>query len=295
MVTFALDQACVDFESLDSLEADVIWEHCFPFLVDVEAVAFHALASPLSKSAPHFDLSKAPLSFVDAVMQSDAPTWCSAMSQEKSSLDEMGAFKEVDLPPGEHTIELKWVFAHKTDPEGAVLQGKEKAQVVAQGFNQCPSQYDETYMPVVKMTSVQILLTWAVVQDLEIFQFDYKTAFLHAKLCHPIYVRQIPGYPLSDPKKVLHILVTLYGLHQSAFEFYSLFLLLLLSLGMTCCEVDHGVFIGEWLSSPDPSVSLPEDGHPLVLYIPLHVNDRLAVMNSPPLCAWFLKTLAKHL
>ena len=102
------------------------------------------------------------------------------MDREKTSLEETGAFEETDLPEGERTIGLKWVYAHKTNSVGANILGKEKAWLVAQGFNQCPGQYDETYAPVTKLTSVRILLAWAAVQDLEIFQFDCKTAFLHA-------------------------------------------------------------------------------------------------------------------
>ena len=79
------------------------------------------------------------------------------------------------------------------------------------------------------------------------------------------------------------------------FEFYTLFSSLLLSLGMTHCEVDHGVFFGTWTSAPDPSIPLPVDGRPLVLYVPLHVDDGLAVTNSPSLYSWFLKMLAARL
>jgi hypothetical protein len=150
----------------------------------------------------------------------------------------MGAFEEVDLPAGERAIGLKWVYAIKTDSAGVRIPGKEKARVVAQGFNQRPGQYDETYAPVAKMSSVRILLAWAAARDLEIYQFDCKTAFLHAKIRHPVYGRQIPGYPLSDPKKVLRLLVALYGLHQSAYEFYMLLLSLLTALGMIRCEID---------------------------------------------------------
>ena len=67
------------------------------------------------------------------------------------------------------------------------IPGKEKACLVAQGFNQHPGQFDETYAPVTKMSSVRVLLTWVAVHDLEIFQFDCKTAFLHAKLRHNVY------------------------------------------------------------------------------------------------------------
>ena len=139
------------------------------------------------------------------------------------------------------------------------------------------------------------MLAWAAVRDLEIFQFDCKTAFLHAKICHPLFAHPFPGYPASDASKVLCILVVLYGLRQSAYEFYMLIMSLILSLGMIRCEVDHGIFMGEWTSSPDPSVVMPSDGSSLVLYVLLHVNDGLAVTNSQPLYAWFLSSLLVHL
>ena len=60
------------------------------------------------------------------------------MDREKASLDKMGAFEEVDLPQGERPIGLRWVYAHKTDSAGVNIPGKEKARVVAQGFNQHP-------------------------------------------------------------------------------------------------------------------------------------------------------------
>lgn len=68
--------------------------------------------------------------------------------------------------------------------------------------------------------------------------------------------------------------MALYGLRQSAYEFYILILSLLLEFGMVRCEIDHGVFFGEW-TSPNPSVVMPLDGGPLVLYIPIHVDDSL--------------------
>jgi hypothetical protein len=93
----------------------------------------------------------------------------------------------------------------------------------------------------------------------------------------------------------LHILVALYGLRQSAYEFYILILSLLLEFGMVRCEVDHGIFFGEWPSSPDPSICMPLDGSLLVLYVPLHVDDGLAITNSISLYTWFLSVLVQWL
>ena len=249
-------------------------------------------ASPLS-SHP-FDLSKPPFFYSEAMACPDASVWRAAMDQERQSLVDMGAFEEADLPPGQKAISLKWVYNYKTDPLGVKIKGKEKAHLVAQGYSQHPGQYGETYALVAKLVSVRVLLTWAAVHDLEIFQFDCRTAFLHAKLRHDLYAQSFPGFETSDPSKVLHILVALYGLRQSAYEFYILLMSLLLALGMMRCDVDHGVFIGEWDLPPDPSIQIPSSG-PLVLYVPLHVDNGLGITNSLSLYAWFLKVLSQWL
>ena len=105
----------------------------------------------------------------------------------------------------------------------------------------------------------------------------------------------IPGYPTATPGKVRKILVALYGLHASAYEFYMLLMSLLLGLGMIRCEVDHGVFFGEWTSPPDPAIPMPVGGRSLVMHLPLHVDDGLVITNSKPLYFWFIAQLAKRL
>ena len=288
----------VDTFSLTFDEPDILWNHSLLSFPDSSPSILLDPVCLLSENHPHFvskspDLSKAPRTFSDAMARPDADAWRAAMDREKTSLKEMGAFEEVDLPKGERTIGLKWVFAYKKNSEGVNIL--EKARVVAQGFNQKPGQFDETYAPVAKMTSIRILLTWAAVRDLDIYQFDCKTAFLHAKIRHPIFARQFPGYTFQDSSKVLRVKVALYGLRQSAYEFYNLLMSLILGLGLIRCEVDHGIFFGEWTSPPDPSISMPPNGDPLVLYVPVHVDDGLAIVNSPLLYHWFLTSLRKNL
>ena len=70
---------------------------------------------------------------------------------------------------------------------------------------------------------------------------------------------------------------------------------LLLDLDMVRCEVDHRVFFGKWHSPPDPSIPMPASGDPLVLYVPVHVDDSLGITNSSALYKWFLATLKKNL
>jgi Reverse transcriptase (RNA-dependent DNA polymerase) len=179
----------IETTSLDMLEPKIFWNHSL------------SVVSSFRQHTRTYDLSKEPQSYTEAITRPDADAWHAAMDREKESLEQMGTFKEVELPPGERVIGLKWVYAYKMNAEGVNI--KEKARVVAQEFNQRPGQFGETYAPVAKMASICILLTWAAIRDLKIFQFDCKTAFLHAKLRHPIYARQFPGYTLVDPIKVL--------------------------------------------------------------------------------------------
>ena len=242
-----------------------------------------------------FDLSKPPESYHEARARPDAAVWREAMGRELDSLTDRHAFEPTDLPVGRKAIGVRWVYAYKYNPDGSIIRGKEKARLVAQGFSQRPEDFDETYAPVAKMTSIRIILAFAAANDLEIMASDVKTAFLHCKLKNELYCRQIPGHPLDDPKKVLRVLVALYGLRQSAFEFYTLLWKCFASIGMHRCEVDHAVFSGTWIIPPHSSIpSLPSNA-PLFAIIPVHVDDGLVVCNSLPLYLWIVAELQKSL
>jgi Reverse transcriptase (RNA-dependent DNA polymerase) len=163
-------------------KSDIIWNNTFSSAIPVSLFIDNDQSSAFQNhnASRSFDLSKEPSSYKEAMARPDADAWIAAMEREKRSLEEMGAFEEVELPSGERTIGLKWVLAYKMNSEGKKIA--EKACVVAQGYNQRPGQFGETYAPVARMTSICILLTWAAVQDLDIYQFDCKTAFLHAKI-----------------------------------------------------------------------------------------------------------------
>jgi hypothetical protein len=245
--------------------------------------------------APRFDLSKAPESYYEACARLDADVWRVAMAREFDSLTARNAFEPADLPPGRKAIGVRWVFAYKYNPDGTIIHGKEKGRLVAQGFSQRPEDFDETYAPVAKMTSICIILAFAAANDLEVMTSDVKTAFLHCRLRKEIYCKQIPGYPLPDPKKVHHILVALYGLRQSAFEFYNLLWNCFTSLGMHHCEADHAVFSGTWPVPPHHSIPALPTSAPLFTIIPVHVDDGLVVCNLLPLYNWIIAELQKSI
>jgi hypothetical protein len=80
----------------------------------------------------------------------------------------------------------------KRGPDGTIA--KHKAHVVAKGFTQTEGiNYDETFAPVVKFTTIQLLLTISAHLDLEIHQVDIKTAFLNGELTEEIYLKPPQG------------------------------------------------------------------------------------------------------
>ena len=70
-----------------------------------------------------------------------------------------------------------------------------KACIVVEGFEQTKGvDFDEIFAPVVKMTSIRMVLSIAASMDLEVEQLDVKTAFLHGDIEEEIYMQQHEGF-----------------------------------------------------------------------------------------------------
>jgi hypothetical protein len=83
----------------------------------------------------------------------------------------------------------KWLFRHKLTSGGSL--DRYKARWVLQGFSQRPRvDYDETFSPVVKFTTVRVVLSrnWAI------HRLNVKNAFLHGTLTKTIYCSQPTGF-----------------------------------------------------------------------------------------------------
>src|SRR5579859_1283682 len=79
-----------------------------------------------------------------------------------------------------------------------------KARLVARGFSQIYGiDYIDTYAPVIKLTSIRILLTIAAIFGLEIHQMDVVTAFLAGELEEEIYMEQPEGFKVGTEEEDL--------------------------------------------------------------------------------------------
>ena len=90
------------------------------------------------------------------------------MTAELEALEHTSTWELVPRPPGAVSITCKWVFKIKTRSDGSVE--RYKARLVARGFQQAQSKdYDETFTPVVHMTTVYTLIAVAAVRHWSLF------------------------------------------------------------------------------------------------------------------------------
>ncbi|KAM2303958.1 hypothetical protein ACFXTH_023714 [Malus domestica] len=138
-----------------------------------------------------------PSAYKEAVMSSECELWKKSMDEEMKSLHKNETWKLVQLPKGKKTIGCKWVYAKKMESLGKD-NVRFKARLVAKGYAQKEGiDYNEVFSPVVKHSSIRILLALVVQFNLELAQLDVKTAFLHGDLEEEIYMSQPEGFKVD--------------------------------------------------------------------------------------------------
>ena len=189
-----------------------------------------------------------PASYEDAVTGHEKEKWIDAMNEEMSSLHENQTWILEPLPSGRKPISCKWIYKKKTKADGSL--DRFKARLVARGFSQRPGiDYNETFSPVVRFDSLRVLLSLAASQDMELLQFDIKTAFLYGHLDNDIYMSQPQGF-IEGKNLVCRLKKSLYGLKQSPRQWNFKFKSFLETQGFIESSADSCVFISKTSSNP---------------------------------------------
>jgi hypothetical protein len=91
--------------------------------------------------------------------------------------------------PNKNVVGIKWVFRKKQDEHGVVTRNK--AWLVAKGYSQVKGlDFNETYAPIARLESIQILLAYATNHGFKLYQMDVKSAFLNGPIKEEVYVEQ---------------------------------------------------------------------------------------------------------
>ena len=110
-------------------------------------------------------------------------------------------------------VGCKQIYKIKTSSDGSTE--RYKAHLVAKGFTQeYGIDYEETFAPVARISSVRALLAVAAARKWGLFQIDVKNAFLNGNLSEEVYMQPPPGLSVES-NKVCHLRRALYGLKQA--------------------------------------------------------------------------------
>lgn len=188
------------------------------------------------------------------------------MEDEYKSMMETEAWILVPKPENERIIRNMWVFTRKRNNAGNVV--RYKARLVAKGCSQVHGiDYEETFSPVVRNSTIRALFALAVEQDLEIDHLDVSTAFLNGELDEVVYMQQPEGFiNEGNEDKVCLLKRALYGLKQSARVWHE--------------KVEKVLFnLAFEQSAHESCVYYKIDGD-IIVIIALYVDDFLLISNN---------------
>jgi histone deacetylase 1/2 len=104
--------------------------------------------------------------------------WITTMNNEHSALVKNKTWRLVPPPKGKNIIECKWVYKIKWKVDGSI--DRYKARLVAKGYKERYGiDYEDTFSPVVKATTIRLILSLVVSKGWSLRQLDVQNAFLH--------------------------------------------------------------------------------------------------------------------
>ena len=183
--------------------------------------------------------AKVPKNIAEAMAH---PGWNESVSDEIGTIHMLDTWDLVPASEDMHILSSRWLFTIKFWPDGTVR--KLKSRLVVKGYEQEEGlDYLETFSPVVRTTTILLVLNIAVSEGWSLRQLDVTNAFLHGELDEPVYMYQPPGFVDQEkPNHVCKLTKALYGLKQAPRAWFNTFSHFLIDFGFTCSKADPSLF-----------------------------------------------------
>ncbi|KAJ0482376.1 putative RNA-directed DNA polymerase [Helianthus annuus] len=203
------------------------------------------------------------MNYDEAIKSKESSDWMIAMHNEMESLHRNGTWDLVPIPKRKRPVKCKWVYKLK-EPVNPTEKPRYKARLVAKGYSQIPGiDYTDVYSPVVKHTSIRVLLGLVASNDYELEQLDVTTTFLNSELEEEIFMQKPEGFVVPGKENyVCKLNKSLYGLKQSPRQWYERFDSFMTSHEFKRCTCDSCVYNKNC-----------DDGS--MIYLLLYVDDML--------------------
>ena len=218
-----------------------------------------------------------PQTLTEALSGTQEKAWRLAWLSELDSLAKNGTWVIERLPDGRTPIGCRWLFRKKDD-------GRFKARLVAKGYSQLPGiDYQETFAPVAKFTTIRTLLALSCENNWAIEGMDVKTAFLNGTLEETIYMEVPEGVAIPTNKRALEyqrpiacrLIKAIYGLKQSPRAWYARIHNFFKLHNFTRSDYDHSLFIN----------------YAKQVILLLYVDDLVVVAPNKELVVWIRQKL----
>jgi histone deacetylase 1/2 len=165
------------------------------------------------------------------------------MANEHQALVNNGTWSLVPRPPRANVVTGKWIFRHKFHSDGSMA--RRKARWVLRDFSQrLGIDYDETFSPVVKPSTIQLVLHITVSSSWPICQLDVKNAFLNGTLDEVVYCQEPPRFvEAGRPEHVCRLHKFHYGLKQAPRAWYQRFAAYIATMGFVASVTGTSLFV----------------------------------------------------
>lgn len=217
-----------------------------------------------------------PQSYEEAIRSPQKDKWSEAIKEELSALKVNNTWTMVKRC-GQRTLTTKWVFTVKKNENNKVI--RYKARLCARGYNQIKDvDYQEIFSPTTRYDSIRIILSIAAKYNLEIQQFDVKTAFLNGFLEEDIFIEFPKGVSVKNDF-VLKLNKSLYGLKQASRCWNKRFTDFLKKYGFIQSQADNCVYVGTF--------------DKIKVFLIIYVDDALVISSSKQLIKEIIEYLNK--